>query len=128
MPRSNLVVAYHGGPAIESNELFGSQHSVQDRLADRARWDLAEFVALQDLAVRFSANKTTLIKQMLATIRKDPHLRSVFHARHLLKSDRLRTGYVRMLKFSATASSSGVSMATMHAEYDNGGDEACNLD
>lgn len=42
--------------------------------------------------------ETFLMRDALRTITSDARLRRIFHPRHVLRTDRLRTGYQRMLK------------------------------
>lgn len=84
--------------AVATQQPWGTEHSVQDPSAKRARWDEAEFVILHavtdDLlrkdAVRY---QPLLMHHALQTIRRSPSYRKAFHHRHIMKTDRLRTGY-----------------------------------
>ena len=98
-------------------------------------------MALEALAAEFAANPKVLMKLVLARIRSDGELRKIFHARHVLNTDRLRTGYQSMLKqTSRAAAATGASEAEAvrarstagnHQDSDNSDTDsssACNSD
>lgn len=75
---------------------FGTLHSEQDPKALRAKWDTAELEALDQITS--GRSPTNIIKYALNIIRNNKQLRKIFHARHVLKADRLRTGYLQLMR------------------------------
>ena len=82
--------------AVYVTEPWGAEHPSPSK-STRAEWSEAEVKYLTDLVETISAERygksTNMMAECLKRIRKDSNARVIFHERHVLTTDRLRSGY-----------------------------------
>jgi len=86
-----------GGYQITEYADWGTEHPDYNKpVGSKANWSKAELSYIRKSAKEmFTSNprKTNIVARILLKIKSDPLALPLFHARHVLKSDRLRPGY-----------------------------------
>jgi hypothetical protein len=78
---------------------WGTEHPDYKSLGSRATWSRSELLYIYQAAkgmLKSNQSKTNIVARILIKIKSDPLALSIFHARHVLKSDRLRSGYKKI--------------------------------
>ncbi len=86
-----------GGYQITEYADWGTEHPDYDKpVGSKANWSKGELSYIHNAAkemIRSHPRKTNIVARILLKIKADPLAMPLFHARHVLKSDRLRPGY-----------------------------------
>jgi len=79
---------------------WGTEHLDYNKsLGSKAKWSQSELLYIFKAAkgmLKTNPSKTNIVARILSKIKSDPLALPVFHARHVLKSDRLRFGYTKI--------------------------------
>jgi hypothetical protein len=86
-----------GGYQISEYADWGTEHPDYNKpVGSKANWSKGELSYIHNAAkemIRSNPRKTNIVARILLKIKADPKALPLFHARHVLKSDRLRPGY-----------------------------------
>jgi hypothetical protein len=86
-----------GGYQITEYADWGTEHPDYNKpVGSKANWSKGELSYIHNAAkemIRSNPRKTNIVARILLKIKADPLAMPLFHARHVLKSDRLRPGY-----------------------------------